>query len=254
MTHKIALVTGGASGIGKATSMQLASQGITVVFSDYEEESANAAMAEINSAAANDAKVRFVQHDIRSETDVKKMIKGVVEEFGRLDFAVNNAGICSETLPLDQSDTEQCKVMIDTNILGTYYCMKHEISQMKEQGSGAIVNVASIVGLKGMKTVPAYSATKHAIVGLTKSAALDHATEGVRINAVAPGGVLTNMSLQAAARRGVDFDADAVGASHPMNRIGTAEEIAAGIAWLLSEKASFMTGHVMSMDGGMYAG
>ena len=250
MSNQIALVTGGAAGIGKATAMKLASRGVTVVISDFRAEAGDAASSDIEAVASAGAQVRFIQNDVRSETAVKAMIGQIVAEFGQLDMAVNNAGICNEAAPLDKSDSDKYRNMVDTNILGTYFCMKYEIIEMKRKGSGSIVNLSSITGLNGMATVAAYASTKHAITGLTKSAAMDHATEGLRINAVAPGAVATDMAIQGARNAGLDYDEELFASLQPMNRVGRPEEIANGIVWLLSDEASYITGHVLSLDGG----
>jgi NAD(P)-dependent dehydrogenase (short-subunit alcohol dehydrogenase family) len=169
----------------------------------------------------------------------------VVADFGRLDMAANNAGIATETaVPIAQSKTDDYRVMIDTNLMGVYYCMKYQAAQMKAQGAGQIVNLASIAGGS------AYCATKHAVVGLTKAAALDYAADNLRINAVAPGIILTPMAVQHSEENPEEVDTAAMGAFHPMNRIGQPEEVANAIVWLLSEEASFVTGHILSVDGG----
>lgn len=176
------------------------------------------------------------------------MIAQVVSEFGRLDMAVNNAGVYNEAATLDQSDTKKFNEMIDVNVMGVYYCMKNEIAQMLKQGGGAIVNLASIAGLNGVPMTGTYVATKHAVVGLTKSAAIDHAAQGIRINAVAPGAIRTDIIAEhiAANEKGLS-------AMHPINRLGNPEEVANGIAWLLSDEASFVIGHTLNIDGGYQA-
>lgn len=253
MSKKIAFVTGGGAGIGKATAIKLASQGISVVATDYKADRDGKIAQEIEAAAQDGAVVRFVQCDVRDEQSVKAAIEQTITDFGRLDMAVNNAGIAIDAATLDTSNTDDYRNMVDTNILGTYFCLKYEIQQMKKQGHGSIVNMASIVGLNGMAGNATYSSTKHAIVGLTKSAALDHATEGVRINAVAPGGIVTDMARQAAAKAGREFDEAAIGMIHPMQRMGRADEIADGVVWLLSNEANFVTGHILNIDGGFQA-
>ena len=150
MPNQVALVTGGASGIGKAVAQNLISRGITVVISGRRQEAGDAAVAEISALAKNGAQVRFVRNDVANEDAVKAMVDGIISEFGRLDLAVNNAGVSNESLALDQSSSQNYREMVDTNILGVYYCMKHEITQMLRQGKGAIVNLASIAGLNGI--------------------------------------------------------------------------------------------------------
>jgi NAD(P)-dependent dehydrogenase (short-subunit alcohol dehydrogenase family) len=250
---QVALITGGASGIGKATALKLAGQGITVVISGRREEAGAQAVKEIAAAATNGAQVRFIRNDVTNEDDVKAMIAQIVAEFGRLDMAVNNAGISNETASIDHSDSGKFAAMVDTNILGLYYCMKHEIAQMLTQGNGSIVNLASIAGLNGIPWTGAYAATKHAVAGLTKSAALDHAAQGVRINGVAPGAVKTDIIAAQLDGNDPNYNEEIISAMHPMNRLGKPEEIANGISWLLSDEASFVTGHIIAIDGGFTA-
>lgn len=248
MNNKVALITGGATGIGKATAKKLASQGITVVISGRRNEVGVAACKEIEMVATGGAQVRFVQNDTASEEDVKALVAKVVAEFGRLDMAVNNAGIYNEAATLDQSNTENFRAMLEVNVMGVYYSMKYEITQMRKQGAGAIVNLASVAGLNGFVYTGAYVATKHAVVGLTKASALDHAAEGIRINAVAPGAIRTDIIAAQ-----INANEAGLAAAHPIKRIGRPEEIANGIAWLLSEEASFVVGHTLSIDGGFNA-
>jgi NAD(P)-dependent dehydrogenase (short-subunit alcohol dehydrogenase family) len=193
----------------------------------------------------------FIQNDVTNEAEVSRMIDAIASRHGRLDMAVNNAGISTENKIVSDSDTAAFKAMLDTNVLGLYYCMKSEIRQMLRQGGGSIVNLASIAGLNGIPWAGTYAATKHAVVGLTKSSALDYATQGIRINAVAPGAVRTDLIAGQIALG--QYDEPTISAMHPMQRMGRPEEIARGICWLLSEQASFVTGHVLSIDGGFQA-
>lgn len=248
MSNKVALITGGATGIGKATALKLASQGVSVVISGRRQEVGVAAVAEIAAVAQNGAKVRFIRNDIIEETSVKSMIEQIVSEFGHLDMAVNNSGTYNEAASLDTSNTQNFRDMIDVNVLGVYYGMKYEIEQMRKQSSGAIVNLASIAGLNGVPMTGTYCATKHAVVGLTKASALDHAAEGIRINAVAPGAIRTNIIADQ-----IEAYEPALAAMHPIGRIGKPEEIANAIAWLLSDEASFVVGHILNVDGGFQA-
>lgn len=253
MSNKVALITGGATGIGKAVAMKLASQGVSVVISGRRQEVGNAAVTEIGAVALNGAQVRFLQNDVSDEAAIKAMIVGIVTEFGRLDLAVNNAAISNETGTLVQSSSENYRAMVDTNILGVYFCMKHEIAQMLTQGQGAIVNLASIAGLNGIAYAGPYGSTKHAVVGLTKSSALDHATQGIRINGVAPGAIKTDIIAKQLDGGDENYNEASIAAMHPMNRLGRPEEVANAICWLLSDEASFVTGHILNVDGGFQA-
>ncbi|WP_174804447.1 SDR family NAD(P)-dependent oxidoreductase [Martelella limonii] len=253
MTNQVALITGGASGIGKETAKKLARSGITVVISGRREELGAAAVKEIEAVATGGAQVRFIRNDVTSEVDVEAIIDQVVSEFAKLDMAVNNAGISNETASIDLSDSGNFKAMIETNILGLYYCQKYEIRQMLKQSKGSIVNLASIAGINGMPWAAAYAATKHAVAGLTKSSALDHAAQGVRINGVAPGAVKTDIIAAQLDGSDPNYNEEVISAMHPMNRLGAPQEIANGIAWLLSDEASFVTGHILAIDGGFTA-
>lgn len=253
MTNQVALITGGASGIGKETALKLASRGVTVVISGRREALGAESVKEIEAVATGGARVHFIRNDVTVEAEVKAMIEQIVDEFGRLDMAVNNAGISNETASVDLSDSDKFQAMVDTNILGLYYCQKYEIQQMLKQSKGSIVNLASIAGINGMPWAGTYAATKHAVAGLTKSSALDHAAQGIRINGVAPGAVKTDIIAAQLNGNDPNYNEDIISAMHPMNRLGTPEEIANGICWLLSDEASFVTGHVLAIDGGFTA-
>jgi NAD(P)-dependent dehydrogenase (short-subunit alcohol dehydrogenase family) len=253
MSTPVALITGGATGIGKEVAKALAAQGAVVVISGRREREGALAVEEIRAAASTGSggAAHFIQNDVTSEAEVSRMIDAIASRHGRLDMAVNNAGISTENKIVSDSDTAAFKAMLDTNVLGLYYCMKSEIRQMLRQGGGSIVNLASIAGLNGIPWAGTYAATKHAVVGLTKSSALDYATQGIRINAVAPGAVRTDLIAGQIALG--QYDEPTISAMHPMQRMGRPEEIARGICWLLSEQASFVTGHVLSIDGGFQA-
>ena len=179
------------------------------------------------------------------------MIDFTVNKYGRLDLAVNNAGLANETKAIGDSDPVKFQAMLQTNVMGLYLCMKYEIKQMLKHGSGSIVNLASIAGLNGIPWAGPYAATKHAVVGLTKSGALDYAQQNIRINAVAPGAINTDIIAGQIALG--QYDEPTVSAMHPMARMGRPEEIANGIAWLLSDDATFVTGHILGIDGGFQA-
>ena len=253
MSNQVALITGGATGIGRAVALKLIGQGVSVIISGRRQETGATAVAEMVAVAHNGAQARFIRNDVADEAAVKTMIDTIVAECGRLDLAVNNAGISNETGTLVQSSSENYRAMVDTNILGLYFCMKHEIAQMVTQGKGAIVNLASIAGLNGIPYAGPYGSTKHAVVGLTKSSALDHATQGIRINGVAPGAIKTDIIAKQLDGGDANYNEATISAMHPMNRLGRPEEVANAICWLLSDEASFVTGHILNVDGGFQA-
>ena len=248
MAQQVALITGGATGIGKETAKILAARGVKIVLTGRRADVGAAAVEELRRLGGD---ATFVTADVGDEADVRRMVDVAVSTYGGLDMAVNNAGIANETAPLGDSDTANFEAMLRTNVLGVYLSMKYQIQRMLTQGGGAIVNLASIAGLNGIPYAGPYAATKHAVVGLTKSGALDYATRNVRVNAVAPGAIATDLIAQQIALG--QYDAAAIAAMHPMARMGRPEEIARGIAWLLSDEASFVTGHVLNIDGGFQA-
>jgi len=248
MTQKVAVITGGATGIGRSTAMLLASKGIKLVISGRREAAGQKAVEEIRARGGDAA---FIAVDVDREAHVRRLIEFAIEKFGRLDLAVNNAGISNETKTMGDSDPAKFQAMLQTNVMGVYLCMKYEIQQMLKNGGGSIVNLASIAGLNGIPYAGPYAATKHAVVGLTKSGALDYATQNIRINAVAPGAIKTDIIAGSIAQG--QYDEATISAMHPMARMGNPEEIARGIAWLLSDEATFVTGHVLNIDGGFQA-
>ena len=248
MAQQVALITGGATGIGKETAKILAARGVKIVLTGRRADVGAAAVEELRRLGGD---ATFVTADVGDEADVRRMVDVAVSTYGGLDMAVNNAGIANETAPLGDSDTANFEAMLRTNVLGVYLSMKYQIQRMLTQGGGAIVNLASIAGLNGIPYAGPYAATKHAVVGLTKSGALDYATRNVRVNAVAPGAIATDLIAHQIALG--QYDEQTIAAMHPMARMGKPEEIARGIAWLLSDEASFVTGHVLNIDGGFQA-
>jgi NAD(P)-dependent dehydrogenase (short-subunit alcohol dehydrogenase family) len=246
---KVALVTGGTSGIGRETAALFARAGAKVVIAGRREQEGEETVALIRSAGGEGV---FIRTDVSKASDVDALIQKAVEKFDRLDFAFNNAGIEGPYAPIVRQSEEDFDRTININLKGVWLCLKYEIRQMLKQGSpGAIVNMASVLGLVGSAGVAAYSASKHGVIGLTQTAALENAKKGIRVNAVCPGFVETPMSdrtLRVPAAR--QF---AVGC-HPIGRLGKATEIAEAVLWMCSDRASFMTGQVLSLDGGFLAG
>ena len=248
MKGKVAVITGATSGFGKVTAEVLAARGVKVVISGRNKEPGEKLVADIR---AKGGEAMFTYADVNDEASVKALVNTAVEKYGRLDLAVNNAGISTEGAKIAESETARFQEMIQTNVLGVYFGMKYQIQQMLKNGGGSIVNLASIAGLNGIPYTGAYCATKHAVVGLTKAGALDYATQGIRINAVAPGAAKTDIIVKAITQ-GV-YDEPSIAAMHPMARMGLPHEIVNGIVWLLSDEASFVTGHVLNVDGGFQA-
>lgn len=249
-TPATALVTGATTGIGKETSLALARAGLAVVVSGRRTEAGEAVVREIRD---NGGEATFIAADVNAEDSVVALIAATVERFGRLDVAVNNAGISLDTGRLADESTSTFQQMLTTNVLGVFWGMKYQIRQMLSQDNpgGAIINLASIAGLGGIRYAANYSATKHAVVGLTKSAALEYATDNIRINGVAPAATKTDI-LSNAIEAGT-WDEATIAALQPVNRMGRPEEIAAAITWLASPAASFVTGTILNVDGGYKA-
>ena len=245
LAGKVAIVTGGGSGIGRATALAFAREGARVVVSDVD-EGGGAATAQTIGEAGGAA--IFVQTDVSSTTDVAALVERALASYGRLDCAFNNAGINQEYAPAAELDEELWDRTLAVNLKGVWLCMKYEIPAMLASGGGAIVNTASVVGLSGRRETPAYVASKHGIVGLTKATALDYGQRGIRVNAVCPGTIRTAMYIQ---RLGDDPAIDArLAASTPIGRIGTPGDVAEGVVWLCSDAAAFVTGHSLVIDGG----
>ena len=246
-TQKVCVVTGGASGLGRATAVDLASHGNIVVIGDITEDAGHDAVAEITAAGAGQA--IYLPLDVTDRASVKDFMARTVERFGRLDCAVNNAGVEGQRTRLADYPDEEWQRVLDINLTGVFTCMKHELALMAPQGSGSIVNVGSTGSLRGIGLMSAYVASKHALLGLTRAASLEYASRNVRINVLCPGGFRTPMSDRL--YRG-DFSGIVSGT--PMGRMAPAEEIAPVISWLCSDEASFVTGAAYQVDGGRMAG
>jgi len=247
-TGQVALVTGASSGMGLATAQGFAEAGAAVVLADIDAEALGAA-TEALTAAGHEA--IGVGCDVADEAQVAAMLERTVSAFGRLDMAFNNAGIVGYTGDLADEPAESFDAVTAVNLRGDWNCMKHELRQMREQGSGAIVNCSSLGGLVGNPGRAAYHATKHGVLGLTSSAALEYAPRGIRINAVCPGTIATPMVTDMLASG--ELDLDQVLADQPINRLGEAEEIAAAVLWLCSPGASLVVGVALPVDGGYTA-
>ena len=246
---KVALVTGAASGIGLATAKAFAEAGASVVLADRDEAAVRVAANEVT---ARGRKAIAICCDVTDKVQVAAMIEQAVDTYGRLDAAFNNAGINCENAPLLERSDGEFDHIIDVNLRGVWNCMKAELRQMTAQGSGAIVNCSSIGGMVGSKGRSAYSASKHAVTGLTRSAALDYAAQGIRINAVCPGMIDTPMAIDVTKNYDPEIVKGMV-AQAPIGRFGEPEEIAAAVLWLCSPSASYVVGHALLVDGGYTA-
>lgn len=246
--NKVALVTGGSFGIGQATAIAFAQRGARVAIADWLEDKEGVALRQIKESGGEGI---FIQCDVSKPADVKAMIEKTIATYGRLDYAFNNAGIEGMQAPVHECTEENWDKTIGINLKGVWLCMKAEIPEMLKQGGGAIVNCASVAGLNGFAGLPAYVASKHGIVGLTKTAALENAKAGIRVNAVCPGVIHTAMIDRIT---GKDKEVEKSFVSlEPVNRMGKPEEVAEAVIWLCSGGASFITGHAMTVDGGFTA-
>jgi NAD(P)-dependent dehydrogenase (short-subunit alcohol dehydrogenase family) len=247
MDPQVVLVTGALTGIGRATATAFAKAGARVVVSGRRDDAGRSLVAELRELSAE---ADFVRADVRHEEDVRNLVDQAVARFGQLDVAINNAGTLGTPGPLTEQSAESYAAIFDTNVLGLVLCMKHELRVMQAQKHGSIVNLSSIVGHKALPGDPLYVASKHAVEGLTKAAALEAAAFGVRVNAVAPGPIATEMLEQLAG----DADARAaLIATVPLGRPGTPDEVVRIIMLLASDQASFVTGAIVPVDGGQSA-
>ncbi len=245
---KVVLVTGAASGIGRATALAFAREGARVCVADVNEEGGSQTVKLIEKEGGT---AFFVKCDVSKASDVKAMVDAVVNKFGRLDFAFNNAGIEGKPASTVDCSEENWDKTLDVNLKGVWLCVKFEIPVMVKQGGGVIVNMSSIAGLVGFPGMPAYVASKHGILGLTKTTALEYAKANVRVNAVCPGAIRTPM-LERFIGGNLEVEKQ-ITATIPMARVGKPEEIAGAVLWLCSQKASYVTGHALVVDGGMTA-
>lgn len=245
---KVALVTGGGMGIGRATARAFARDHRKVAVVDVEEKAGQETVKMIDD---DGGEAFFIKADVSDAEDVRGMIGQTVEKYGRLDCAINNAGIEGDQAPTAECSIENWNRVIGINLTGVWLCMKYEIPAMLKNGGGSIVNMASVAGRVGFVNIPAYTASKHGVNGLTKTAALEYATQGIRVNAVCPGVIETPMIDRFT---GGDEEAmEDMKAMEPVGRLGTPEEVARAVLWLCSEDASFVTGHPLVVDGGFVA-
>lgn len=247
--EKVAFVTGGGSGIGRETALAFARESAKVVVADIVPEGAQETVQMILQAGGQ---ADCVTGDVSKSSDVEKFIRFTVERFGRLDYACNNAGIGGDQKPVADLSEENWNKVIGINLTGVFFGMKYEIPEMIKAGGGAIVNIASILGTVGFAAAGAYVAAKFGVVGLTKTAAIEYATAGIRVNSIGPGFIYTPLLTKAGFEEGTDTY-NYIAGLHPMKRMGKPQEIAEAVVWLCSDKASFVTGHQMLVDGGYTA-
>jgi len=246
------VVTGAGAGIGRATALCFASEGAKVVVSDID---SNGTAETVNMIDKAGGTATMVAADVSKSADVAALIDTAVATYGKIDCAVNNAGIEGKVSPFAEQTEDNFDRIISVNLKGTFLCMKAEIAAMLHSGGGTIVNLSSVAGLIGFSGLSPYVASKHAVAGLTKNAALEYGKSGIRVNAVCPGGIDTRMldSLADQATEGAQTSAQMMGPMHPIGRIGTPQEVAELIVWLCSPRASFVTGAIIPVDGGFVA-
>lgn len=250
--NKVVLITGGATGIGLATARRFAQEGAKVVIASRNQAAGEQAVADIRAAGGE---ATFIQTDVTQEAQIEALIKQTLETYGRIDAAFNNSGTEGIPAPLSDDSEDNYQKIFDVNVKGLWLSMKHQLKHMQENGGGAIVNNASIAGLIGFPGLGLYAASKHAVLGLTKSAALENAALGIRVNAVSPAVIETDMAERfLSAQPGNKEDTVAgVKAMHPIGRFGKPEEIASAVTWLCSDDASYIVGQSLTADGGFTA-
>ncbi len=249
LAGKVALITGGTTGIGRETAVLFAKEGAKVAFTGRREAEGTETLSLVRAAGGDGI---FLKSDVSVAANVQSVIQKTVEKYGRLDVAFNNAGIEGQWKPIIEQTESDWDTVININLRGTWLCLRAEIQQMLKQGTGgAIVNMSSVAGVMGAGGAAVYVASKHGVIGLTRTAALEYATAGIRVNAVCPAVIETPMADRAFGTPDVK---QAVLAQHPIGRFGKPAEIAEAVLWLSSEKSSFVTGEYILLDGGMRAG
>ncbi|WP_299759533.1 SDR family oxidoreductase [uncultured Pontibacter sp.] len=243
---KVAIITGASFGIGKATAILFAKRGAKVAVVDWKEDDET-----VNSIKSAGGEAIFIKCDVSKDSEVRAMVEQTISTYGRLDYAFNNAGIEGESAPTHEVTEENFDRVIGINVKGVWQCMKHQIPHMLQQGKGAIVNCSSIAGVIGFPGIPIYTASKHAVIGITKAAALEYAQQGIRVNAICPGAIQTAMIDRFIDKNKLTKEAMVSG--EPIGRFGEPEEIAEAAIWLCSDASSFTTGHALLVDGGWVA-
>jgi NAD(P)-dependent dehydrogenase (short-subunit alcohol dehydrogenase family) len=247
---KVALVTGAGSGIGRASALAFARAGARVIVSDLQPAGGDETVRLIHES---EGEAHFIQADVSDEASVEHLVGASIEEYGRLDYAHNNAGVAAPPASLHEADRAWFDRVQAVNVTGVWLCLKYEARAMLSHGGGAIVNTASLAGLIGFPLNVAYSASKHAVIGMTRTAALEYATSGIRVNAVCPAFVRTPMVEAFVAANPRLFNLERLASMQPMGRLGTVEEVAAAVVWLCSDGAAFITGIALPLDGGTSA-
>ena len=245
---KVALVTGGSSGIGRASAITFAREGASVIIADLDVSGGEDTLMTIRKSGGE---ATFIKTDVSKAIEVEALINRSLEIYGRLDCAHNNAGIFGPANRIHSYPEEEWDHVINVNLKGVWLCMKYEILHMRHQGSGSIVNTSSTAGLTAGEGRSAYSASKHGVIGLTKTVAVEYATRGIRVNAVCPGIIRTAMTAEIQANP--TMEEQMISRFHPIGRLGNPEEVAEAVVWLCSDKASFITGHALGVDGGWLA-
>ncbi len=246
LENKVAIVTGGGSGIGSATAILLAAEGAKIVIADVDEAGASETVSQIKAAKGE---ALFIKTDTSKPSEHKSLVEQTVKKYGGLHIAVNNAGIGGPMLPVGEYPIDGWDKVIGINLSGVFYGMHYQIPAMLKSGGGSIINMASILGIVGTPNLSAYAAAKHGVIGLTQTAALEYADKKIRINAVGPGYINTPLLTKTLD----DTTINALAAMHPIGRLGTAEEVAELVMWLSSSKSSFVTGSYYTIDGGYTA-